>query len=102
MPDFSDALDDLNAACAVDFYRGDAIAYTPFGGSPISMIGIQRDTSTLESLSPGTVAAIWFNAADFEAPPAKGDLMSIGSSNYTVVDIREDAGGGVTLSLMKR
>jgi len=97
---FSGFLDKLNLQTR-DFF-GETVTYTHTGGQPVAMMGIRRDTSTLESISPGTATAVWFRASDFPIPPTNGDYLSIGSRNYTVVDIREDAGGGLTLSLVKR
>ncbi len=87
----------LNQECLRAFGR--LVTYTPQAGSPFQITGILDVGARQEDAAPGTYALLFVRAADFGAPPARGDEVTVGSSIYKVVDLEADAEGGLRLVL---
>ena len=99
---WSDRTDRVLVASMREF--GQAITYTPVGGVAGSSVGIFDADYQLVALggdveitAVGPVLGV--RLADFTAPPAKGDAVTIGSASYTVRSVHLDGQGGAKLLL---
>jgi hypothetical protein len=93
------------APCLAVF--GEPVTYTPAAGSPFQVTGVfdnaykdvsQSDFGT-DVISVYPVLGI--NLADFPAPPAQGDQLTVASNGktYAVREPRQDSHGGALLIL---
>lgn len=83
---------------------GQAITYTPEGGSPATLTAIFDSDYQLVSLggdveidAVGPVLGV--RLADFASPPAQGDAATVGSASYVVRSVHPDGQGGAKLLL---
>jgi hypothetical protein len=70
-------------------FFGDSMTYTPTDGSPVSITAKRQDPNPQEPGVPGSVTAIKVVKSDLAFTPIKGDLVAIGSSNYSVFDVAQ-------------
>ena len=99
---WSDRADRILVASVREF--GQAITHTPVSGSAQSISAIFDADYQLISLggdveitAVGPVLGV--RLADFTAPPAKGDAVTIGSAHYSVRSVHPDGQGGAKLLL---
>lgn len=83
---------------------GQAVTYTPAGGSPLAIAAIFDAAYQLVALggdveidAVGPVLGV--RLADFAAPPAQGDAATVGSASYVVRSVHPDGQGGAKLLL---
>ena len=67
--------------------------------SGITVLAIRISPQRSEDLNPGQHAAIWLLAADCFDRPVRGDSVTFKGYTYLVHDVKDDGGGGLTLSL---
>jgi hypothetical protein len=80
---------------------GRDITYTPITGDPVEIKGL-FDNAYVEIDGMMSLKAILrIDLADLALLPAKGDEVTIASTDYAVTESREDGHGGTTLILMK-
>lgn len=97
MFDFSD----LNAA-GVDTF-GQLVTYRPNTAVDFELRAVIGAPRQLEELSPGTATFIRARLADFaDQPPENGDIVSIGESDYYVVQFAVDVSGIVGIALNRK
>lgn len=96
---FKSISESVVAICSDVF--GESIAYTPFGGSPVTFNGVFDDAY----VDVGGVVSLYpvlrISLADLDALPAKGDTLTIATVAYSVKESRLDGYGGSTLILKK-
>lgn len=83
---------------------GQAVTYTPRGGSPVEVTGIFDAAHQLVTLAGdveidtvGPVLGV--RLADFAAPPTQGDQVTVAGTAYAVRSVQPDGQGGASLVL---
>lgn len=89
MSNWSDSAARANAAQLRVF--GEDVVYRKPAGTPLSLAAIRNVRDPQESESPAAFESIWTTAAELPIVPAKGDLVSIGSTEYVVHESKPDA-----------
>ena len=90
----------LNDACQQTF--GEPVVYQPAAEESFTVTGSVDRTSDEERQANGVYVRLFVQLADFIAPPASGDEVTIGSAIYTVFNVAIDSGGGCWLSLREK
>ena len=94
----SGPFDRLNAACVRHF--AEVVVYTPAGGGTKVINGIPSSGIREGSEFPATFVRLFVTNEDLAAAglaPAKGDSAVILGKARRVVEVLEDAAGGVTI-----
>ena len=83
---------------------GEAVTYTPSGGSPASMRGVFSAAGVRIDFDSGVAVEsrspmVSMHLADFGTPPARGDEVTVRSIDYTVLFIQPDGEGDADLFL---
>ncbi len=92
----------LNKSCLASF--GKRYAYTSQAPSsvPQPITGILDTGVELENAPPGegsTYAALWLQIGDINPAPQVGDKVASDTTVYEIVQVKDDAGGGMLLVL---
>lgn len=80
---------------------GEDVTYTPQSGAAVQVRAIPVNPARLEGLNPGQYTVRFVNASAFQAPPAAGDTVTIGSAQYRVFEVRNRGSGAAFLVLSK-
>ena len=78
---------------------GVAVSYQQGTAAPFVVKGVPMKDSDEERYIVGLYTRLLLNQADFETPPAQGDVVTIAGTVYTVFEPKADATGGIMLSL---
>lgn len=99
-------IDDVLAAALPDPLKsnfGDSATYTPVGGSPASVTVLLSDPRPLETGVPGYIAECDVFLADLASEPQRGDVVTIGAVEYSVIEVINDTAVGLsTLTIRKK
>ena len=87
----------MNASSQQAF--GTSVSYQHAGGVAFTIVGIPERNSDEEKQSAGVYLHLFVHLADFAAPPAQGDAVTIDGITYTVFEVQEDSSGGARLSV---
>lgn len=104
---FDDLMASLNDACLATF--GHDLTFSRVASLPdneqsdeTSVSGVLEPGADLEGLPPGdgsTYARFWIESSAISPAAQAGDEISTDSTVYKIVQIQEDAGGGVLFLL---
>ncbi len=89
----------VDAACLAEF--GETITHAPTSGAAYTLTAILEHPAMLEGDFPESYVIVFAPASGFTTSPAKGDTVTAQSKTYNVIDVLEDAAGGVRLRLHK-
>jgi len=83
---------------------GQAVTYTPSGGSPASVSAVfdaayQLVTLGLDVEVDAVGPVLGVRLGDLASAPARGDGVTVGSTSYTVRSVHPDGQGGAQLIL---
>ncbi len=99
---WSDRVDRVLRAGLREF--GQAVTYTPKGGSPVEITAVFDAAYQLVTLgfdveidAVGPVLGV--RLGEFEAPPAQGDQVTVAGTAYAVRSVQPDGQGGASLVL---
>lgn len=82
---------------------GDSATYTPAAGSPVSITVVLSDVKPLETSVPGHITECDVFLADLASEPIRGDNITIGAIQYSVIEVVSDTAVGIaTLTLRKK
>lgn len=86
---------------------GQAVTYTPNGGSGESVDGIWFDDAEDIQVGEGVpiiqpATFVDFRIADLSQTPAKGDTVTKGSTTYTIEEVRPTAQGAARCKVLRR
>lgn len=101
---WDDIKDDITKLGVATF--GSGRLFKPIAGGSYPIAGV-FDRAWMELKLGGTVGVSGYYSYldvrldDLPAKPIKGDKVAISSVDYTIIDCREDGGGGARLVLQK-
>jgi hypothetical protein len=102
MGGFDALADSVNKACLGIFGQALKFIRIQSGAETLSITGILESAAEFEESSPGdcsVYARLWIRAADIDPPPERGDEIATESAVYKILDIEQDAGGGLRMLL---
>ncbi len=91
------SFENVNAAVVGAF--GTTVTHQPAGGASQSITAILEQPAQLEADFPDSYVVLFALVADFTTAPAAGDVVIADGKRYNVIDVLEDAAGGVRLRL---
>jgi hypothetical protein len=69
------------------------------GGTPVAITGVIQKPAMLEDVLPGSAAVIRFFVDFNDAPPTRGDTVTLNGTVYMIADMDVDIEGGAVLKL---
>jgi len=88
---------------------GEAVTYTPNGGAPVALTHAVYNaahelvTADDQGLPVSTrMPVLGVHAADLVAAPAKGDAVTVGAVDFTVVEVHPDGSSAGYLLILER
>lgn len=101
---WSEKMSNLTDACQTAM--GQTVTCTPATGDPYTLEGIfDENFVAVDPASETEVTSVhpvlFVKLSDMEAPPAKGDEVTIGGVDYRVIQPQDDSEGGTRLLLHK-
>lgn len=96
-------MDRLVTSAGVQVF-GEAVVYTPAGGSPVSIRGVfSQEAETIDSQTQAPVIVrvpnVALRLADLSQMPEQGDGLTVAGTDYTVTEVMQDSIGGCLLYL---
>lgn len=103
MPDQIAAAAPILVGALRDNLGTEGITYSPVtGGSYSGLVGIVSDPLPPEAALPGGTTILKLVKTDLAVTPAQGDVVTIDSSDYRVLDVKERKIGLWVLALRKK
>ena len=103
MPDQIAAAAPVLVQALLDNLGTEGITYSPAaGGSYSDLVGIVSDPLPPEATFPGGTTILKLAKADIAFIPVQGDIVTIDSTDYRVVDVKERKIGLWVLALRKK
>jgi hypothetical protein len=104
---FEDLMSGVNGGCLAVF--GQSFTFTRVtsleaGDVPLAITGILDAGVQPEDAPPGdgsTYAKLWVQSSDIDPAPQRGDEVSSATTVHKIVNLQEDAGGGLWMLLRK-
>lgn len=79
---------------------GQDVAYQPRAAVALTVRGVFGDSAEANSHPDGVNAWLFIRVADFgDAPPIRGDQVTVGAGQYRVYDVIPDTSGAARLEL---
>lgn len=92
-------IDDLREIVHVEMQGGfgKEVLYTPFVGDPQIIEMVERPPVTMDPIEASQFVIRWAPESVFDVPPIEGCTLTVGTTDYTIFEVRRDRFGGVYL-----